>query len=254
MNIRILPSRPEENVNSTLWASDAEAVGRMRRNLNAWPLSELIEKGKGAPIDAFGMVLDYGNGLNEAAGKLILVVADDTAPSGQVVYWKKPDHVPPVTCGDCVRIMGKVYIDQAGELVVEADDVRFWPMPEVIDLRRLKATIRALLSEGEELVAKKETVTNPKVTVEAIFDLGYRASRSIEELSFAATAIDVLTNLERKLGATASAYNHIFGTSYPDEQDFAWSDKAPEYSLLDGAEYPNLGYEHPKTTDDAIPF
>ena len=226
----------------------------IRRDLNAWPLSELVEKGKGAPIDAFGMVLDYGNGINEAAGKTIFVVADDTAPSGQIVYWKKPDHVSPFACGDYVRIVGKVDIDHAGDLVVEADDVRFWPIPEVVDIRQLKTAIHNLLSEGEELVAKKETVTNPKATAEALFDLGFRVNHLTRDLADAATAIDVLTDLEGRLSATASAYSRIFGTSHPDEQDFSWSDKVPTYSLLGGAEYPSLGYQHPKLADENIPF
>lgn len=129
--------------------------------------------------------------------------------------------------------------------------------PILIDPDALRRELYSILDKAEELVAPKKVVGDPEATSKAIFDLGQRIAFLSWELSEAVTAIELLSKVQGKLLDTAEAYSAVFGTAFPDDQDFDFTTSCGSYALLDDdhRNYPTLGFvEANPLTDDDLPF
>lgn len=235
---------------------DWQEVGRIRRSLKAFPLSEVgFETGVGEAVEVVGVVdvvfeLDQGFAfrLHDDTGEKLVAVAD------------LPRLAPEVNPGDLIRVAGKVADCQSPEdVAIFADDFRHWPKPTPVDPDFLRRELLDIMTKAEDLVApRKEQIAEPEDIAEAVFALGDRITTLSGYLAEAATGLDILSKVQGELAETAKAYNRIFATTCPDDFDFAIDVKSGAYCLLGDCDFPTLGFKKSAPagilSDEDIPF
>lgn len=233
-----------------------DEVSRIRRDLDGFPLSEVgFETKVGEAVEVVGVV-DVVFGLDQG---FAFRLGDDTGEK-LVVGADLPRLAPEVNPGDLIRVAGKVADYQSPkDVAIFADDFRHWPKPTPVDPNHLRRELLDIMTKAEDLVApRKERIAKPEDIAEAVFALGDRITTLSGYLSGAATGLDVLSTVQGHLVETAKAYNRIFATAYPNEDDFMIYAKSGTYRLLGDCDFPTLGFKKsaPAGTmrDEDIPF